>query len=362
MNEIPIHTTQQWFSLEAKRLKTFAPIYLDLLLKQKGLDIKDFHIRTMNTGETSACFLLVHPERPSIIKLKNTGVFAEAETLSIWSSQGVQVPKVLDVGVIDKICNNQTEVQFLQLEAICNQDGEIAPLGYEFIDTNVMYAPEVGQQMGAQLAKMHRAPTIRGFGRFADIPGPVYSFWATYLANYLEEYQDYLFSKDITEPQLQSISNSLPSIDFSNMGSYIHGDFGIHNILVHGKQNPRVYIIDPDPQIGDPYVDVALIMFRLQISKLMYDLKPNNTEVGFQHIKFTNCYRSLLDSYFSITSDQYDPKRCAVHRITALLPKIVNREKKLDSWIRNNYGDVESHQAEVLAYKLFLQNAVEELL
>ncbi|OGH30138.1 MAG: hypothetical protein A3F30_00590 [Candidatus Levybacteria bacterium RIFCSPHIGHO2_12_FULL_37_12] len=309
MNEIPTHISQQWFSPEAKKLKTLAPIYLNLLLKQRGFNINDFHIRALDTGETSACYLLMHSEWPSVIKLKNTGAFAEAETLDTWYSQGVQVPKVLDTGTVRDQANN-SDIQFLQLETICNQNNdEIAPLGYEFIDANLSRASELGNLMGKELAKMHSASSAHVFGRFGDIQGPVYPLWNGYLTDLLLQYREYFLSKGITESQLRMLFKRLTKITFPEKGSYIHGDFGIHNILVSQKQGIKVYVIDPDPQIGDPYFDVASILFRLQISKIMYDLNPSNTEIAYQYTKFTNCYQSLIDSYFSHSPEQYESIR-----------------------------------------------------
>jgi len=130
---------------------------------------------------------------------------------------------------------------------------------------------------------------------------------------------------------------------------------------VSQKQGIKVYVIDPDPQIGDPYFDVASILFRLQISKIMYDLNPSNTEIAYQYTKFTNCYQSLIDSYFSHSPEQYDPQRSAIHRAITLLPKMANRERKLEMWIKDKRGDSESYQAEIYAYRLFLLNAIGEL-
>lgn len=358
MNEIP-----KWFTPEVKKIKTLAPIYLNLFLEQRGFNINDFRIRTLNTGEASACYFLARPEGSSIIKFKNTGAFAEAEALNVWSSRGVQVPKVLDVGTI-KDQTNGSDMQFLQLEAICNQNNdEIALLGYEFIDANPLKASEIGKQMGVELAKMHGSSAIHAFGRFADLQGQIYSSWTEYLTNLLgkEEYQKYFFSKGITKTQLSAVSDRLTNFVFPGTGVYIHGDFGIHNILVSNKHNLGVYVIDPDPQIGNPYLDIASILFRLQISKIMYDLNPNNAEVASQYTKFTNCYQALINSYLSHSPEQYDPQKSAIHKAIALLPKMVYREKKLKMWIRDKRGDIESYQAEIYAYRLFLLNAIEEL-
>ncbi len=355
MNEFPQHTIPPWLSSEAKALKTNASVYLRSFLEQRGIDMQKLRMVVLNTGEISASYYLENLETPAVLKMKTHGAFAEAETLTVWNACGVHVPKVLDAGVIEN-------VQFLLLEPIRNRDGQIAPLGYEFIDAHLSDASEIGRLMGVELTKMHSAPSAYGFGGFTGAQGPVYPAWDRYLSFLLDTYREYLFSKGITERQIGVLYELLPTLLFPEHGVHIHGDFGIHNILVSDQNDLGVYIIDPDPQIGDPYTDIASIMFRLQISKIMHGLKSDNAEIAHQYVKFTRCYQALINAYFSQTPEPYDLQRSAIHQIIALLPKMSNREAKLRMWIKDGWGDSEAHEQEIYAYEVFLRDTADTII
>lgn len=360
MKEIPTHVIQQWISPESKRLKERAPQYLYSFMEARNLAVSNFYIEALASGETSASYYLEGLNSTFVLKIKPYGASAESETLRAWHSGGVHVPNVLDVGLI-KGTLGEVDVQYLQLEAIMDRNDQIAQLGYEFIDGAVFRAAEIGKLMGTELAKMHAIPSVRKFGLFGDRSGKTYFSWNEYLLELLQQNTDYLFHKGITQIELNHLRQQLRRIDFPEAGNYIHSDFGVHNILVADRQTLDIYVIDPDPQTGNPLFDLAAIMFRLQVSTIMHDLQPENPEIQHQYKKFVDCYQALVRSYSSQSRNRLDPREIAIHQVVTLLPKMSNREKKLKTWIHDGVGDAQIYRTEIDTYRLYLRGAIEKI-
>lgn len=342
-SEIPLHIVDPWITDKAKRLKTLAPQIIFRAIDGLGLAVDSGKVVTLNSGEISASYYLKSRGRPFIVKLKTEGAVEEAETLKAWRNGGVNVPEVTGVYLANDISDGFS-VQALAMEAILDEAGKPAPLGYQFIDADVARASSIGSLMGQELSKAHKVKTEQ-----------VSISWESFLRQLLIQHEDYLYSKGITTKEMEAVSERLSGINLQDISTYIHGDFGVHNVLVSERITRSVYIIDPDPLIGDPYMDIAAIVFRLEMSRRMYESNPENREISYQYEKFMRCYEALLAAYFANTNESIDYSRLSVNKLT-LLPKMRNRENKLRVWIAERKGDVQALKEEINAYSPFLMD------
>lgn len=346
MPEIPKQKIYEWQLPNIQQLKRKAPIYLQAYLDQSGLSTEQFQIVALDAGEESACYHLFNSKVSIILKFKLTGGFEEATKLDAWRASGVPVPKVLDHGIISDLAHSGRNAQFVVLQAIIDQNLQTSPLGYRAIDANLSIAPEIGRQMGVALAKMHQSkPAHTGIST---------EFFKSFIANQLKTNISYLESKGINASQIANLQGITEQHSFLTNPTYIHADFGIHNILVNDQKG--VQIIDPSykPLVSDPYWDVALILFRLDISRLMHQINPSSNTVTYQYNKFSSCYKPLISAYITEQGKVFDEKRLSAYKIIALLSKMTYRENKLKKWIAQGIDDENIYQSEIEAYRQYL--------
>ena len=125
-------------------------------------------------GVDAATYLVRCPRRDVVIKLKSSGLEAEARALRAWRPYTTRVPEVLGSGTVPSV--DEPPIKYLVLVALKNDDGRIVETAAERLGRAPASARELGRALGAELHRMHQAVDETGFGNFADSPGSEHTY------------------------------------------------------------------------------------------------------------------------------------------------------------------------------------------
>lgn len=228
-------------------------------------------------GVDAATYLVKSGDGQVIIKISDHDIEAEAEALQAWRKQHARVPDVLAFGVVPKLTAGKKKMKYLIERALVTKYGRLV----ETCASYLVYAPEqsraVGRLLGMELTKMHRAVANRSFGEFADASGntAAYQSWNAYMLGYLELHAKYLKGLGIAEEEIEKLREYIQGRTFVSRGRYLHGDFSIRNAAIKCFEPLQVSIFDPNPIVGDPTWDIAVMYnnYEFQKRRLAYDDK-----------------------------------------------------------------------------------------
>lgn len=329
-NQIPTHKVDSPMLPEVRGLRTKAPGYLVSLIENGVLgNIESASV--LEGGEVSACYFLKTDDGPRVVKLRHKGIEAEVEALKAWQAQGVHIPEVKAVGVVPMTLAEKDPVKYLVLRGIVGRDGLPALTGDKYLTLHPDMADEVGKSMGIELGKMHQAKSDGLFGGFSDMWGKDQAAvtLAEHFTNKIHYYSSFLLELGIPNDQIELVVKNIKSISFPVRGTYVHGDFGMHSVLIEDDDPSKVSVFDPNPIIGDPYWDIALRYNKAELNKAKYEAQPDNDEYKALYERDKTYLDALMGSYKKIAGVEIDGRRLLANQVVQEMSGIKYAEGKI---------------------------------
>ncbi len=288
--DIPRPVVRRTDSPQTKLLLRAAPRCLQYLLEHSIIFINRqgwpersaTTITLLSGGINAAAYLVQHRDWSVVVKFDYRSMRAEAEALAAWRQRGASVVSLLNTGEIPLKIGSRYPVRYVILEGVMTPAGEPAPAAITYITEQPRLAPSFGEAVGRQLALMHSATTKRRFGEYADMEGTntkPYGTFNTYLAHYLEWYKA-LFIDELgySAKRYQQLIRQVRRTRFPRTGRYIHGDPSPRNILMASQRPLSITIIDPNPIVGHPTWDLAIITNNAELTRRKSQLRPDNRQ------------------------------------------------------------------------------------
>jgi fructosamine-3-kinase len=219
-------------------------------------------------GVDAATYLVRSPHRDVVVKLKSSGLEAEARALRAWKPYTTRIPEVLGSGTVPD--TGERSIKYLVLAALKNDEGRLVETAAEYLDRSPASARELGRALGAELHRMHQAVDRTGFGNFADSPGSerTYRSWSGYLEDFLALHAGLVQQLGISQDRVQATLAFIRACPFVAEGRFLHGDVSVRNVGVFGYRPVTVGLFDPNPLSGDPSWDIAPMMNNVAYNEL----------------------------------------------------------------------------------------------
>ena len=297
-------------------------------------------------GVDAATYLVRCPRRDVVVKLKTSGLEAEARALRAWKPYTTRVPQVLGFGTAPPMGERSTN--YLVLAALKNDEDRIVETAAEYLDRSPGSARELGRAVGGELHRMHQAVAGTGFGNFADSPGSerTYSSWSHYLEDFFALHADLVRQLGITENRIQATLAFIRACPFVAEGRFLHGDVSVRNVGVVTYQPITIGLFDPNPLIGDPSWDIAPMMNNVAYN----ELRDRGERVPSKELRRD---RELLDGFW----ESYLGGVAQESLLTAqLVQAVLQAEHRRD---RLRHGQADTVDVEV-AYE-FIRAAVQRV-
>ncbi len=281
--DLPKLSVEPHLSKDAATLRKKAPdLIASVIEKTHALpqidsieDLRSEQVSVLGGGVNAAVYLVRSSNKQVIIKLHYDGLEAEAEALKAWKARHVRVPSVLDSGIVLKTKNSKRPIKYLIQSAMLDKHGRIVETCASYLVDKPDKARAIGRLLGKELNKLHSAIANRSFGEFSDSPGntAAYASWNAYMLGYLDAQTEYLKSIGVSEKQLAGVQKYIEDCKFIKTGRYLHGDFSIRNAAIKSHEPLAVALFDPNPLIGDPTWDVAVLFnnYEYQKRRMEYD-------------------------------------------------------------------------------------------
>ncbi|HEU4677642.1 MAG TPA: phosphotransferase [Candidatus Paceibacterota bacterium] len=286
LRDIPKMEVQRHMSPEIQYMQSHAHLYVDRIIKNTRSfpqissidDLPPGAIRTLRGGRMSALYSVAIENELIVIKMRRDGIEAECEALEAWRRVKVPVPTVLKMGTLADT-KTMTGVKYLLLDFVLDRSGDPAPTGADYLERHPSAAHRVGRLLGRTLARMHRAKTDRTFGEYADMGHSnrsPYRSWNKYLLGYLDAYRPYLVSLGLTRKLVKRLETTIRDAEFGTVGTYVHGDYSLRNVMIDSRKPLRAVVFDPNPVIGDPSWDIAILMNNRDYALRRYAWEPQD--------------------------------------------------------------------------------------
>ncbi len=363
--DIPIQPVDALTVPEAREIRENAPtLFLSLIENGKLENVDDIRDLPEGSlipmgGRASACYFLRDNDQPRVIKFRNSGIEAEAQSLTIWREHGVAAPDVKAAGDVPTTLFMKRKPKFLIMEGIVNPDGEPAKTGSQYAFGHPEALPLLGKLLGTELAKIHGIPTDLPFGSFSDLSESSESLptlQRLFLKNLAKE-SSYLRSIGISEEQLAVIETSIKEISFPDNGIIIHGDPGLHNVLVSSEEPLAIKIFDPNPKIHDPYWDIARMQIRQAMITAYAHAHPEDTQFGATYQLEKAYAEAFTNMYWTEGGQTCDEERLLVNEIFRGISPLKRYEKGEAETVPLGFMKKEVPKAEIveLRKKILIQ-------
>ncbi len=360
---IPEHKPEIWMSKEIQELRANAHHHLNYLIENGDLgnitsvaDLEPGQVTALEGGISSACYFVRSDENPVVVKFRRFGGDAEIIVLRKWHDNGIAVPTIISSGILP---NEQTPTDppttYLVMEGVTDSENGPAKSGHAFLEQHQDKISALGELMGKELAKIHQLTTNKPFG-FIDKEDPQGYTWPEYLQSILSQYEQYLKSFDISAEEIEILKRNLFIPEYPKEGSYLHGDYGLHNVLVESADPLKIKIFDPNPLIGDPYFDLARILYHYET------LEANVTDKERTRI-YKEFIDSLMKTYIETTGQPLAQTRLEANFLIRALTITRNREKRLDAKITFATGEEkDNHERELAILRDLLRKHIKNSL
>ena len=347
VDDIPVVLDEDAASEGVNEFRQAAPGYLQELIEQvhgiEGLDSLDqLHEEDMKAlagGSMSADYAVRARGKWVVVKFRSQGAEAEAEALRAWKKAGADVVAVYNDGVIPSTKEKEHPVKFLVLEAAQDEKNELAPTAQDYLKDHPEEAKAIGQVMGRVLAAMHRAQDGSNYGNFADMWGseenPPQS-WNAYLIGYVDEHRQDLLDLGFTELKLKNLKRVLEKMGFPKNGVYLHGDFSTRNAMLvdhspqTGNRSFQVKIIDPNPLIGQPSWDLAVLRNNLEFARRKVLHRPDNPDFQKELSVQRDIYDGVMEGYRESGGPDIDLQALDAAMLMQTLYLLPGKERKTE--------------------------------
>jgi fructosamine-3-kinase len=234
-----------------------------------GLDqLTPEQVVALEGGVDAATYLVRCPSGDVVVKLKSSGLEAEALALRAWKPYTNRVPEVLGSGTVPS--TDERSIKYLVLAALKNDEGRIVETAADYLDRSPASARELGRAVGAELHRMHQAVHEAGFGNFADSPGSgrTYDSWSGYLEDFFAQHAALVRHLGIRDERIQATLAFIRACHFVAAGRFLHGDVSVRNVAIFEYRPITVGLFDPNPLSGDPSWDIAPMMNNVAYNEL----------------------------------------------------------------------------------------------
>lgn len=291
-----------------KQLRENAPRYLKSILERtyaikevKSLkELGQGALTPLGGGMLSAAYWLQIDGESRVIKLRYRGIDAEAKSLEAWRKKGADVVAVIAKGIVPETRQTDDKVKYLVLEGVTDKKGEVAPTCFEYVESHPEAIKKIGEILGNELFKIHSAKTTRSFGEFADMWGknkaPLKT-WNSYLQSFIIMHYDYLLTLGLTESKLKRLLQQVKEKKFPRRGTFVHGDYSLRNAMLTSKNPLEVKIFDPNPLIGDPSWDLAILYNNFEFEKRKHEYNTRKKAFHASYIRDKDTLEGLVKGY-----------------------------------------------------------------
>lgn len=323
--DIPRMSVLKHMPPAVQSLQKHAPHYIRRLIEKTRAfpevrtleDLEPGSIKTLRGGYASALYSIETKENFVVAKLRSDGVEAEHEAIEAWNAHGVPVPTIRRKGILTGT-KHLPQMKYLLMDFIANKKGDRALTGTAYLDKNPGRSRRVGQIMGRTLARMHRATSSRTFGEYADMTGstagPLKS-WNSYLMGYLKLHRGYLQYIGLGRRLIQELTKKIRAMRFPAPGVYLHGDYSLRNVMVVSSNPLKIVVFDPNPLIGDPSWDVAVIFNNRDYRRKRYEWEPSNPEYRRIHRRDQRFFEGFWRSYRLASTEKIDHERIWISQL-----------------------------------------------
>lgn len=289
------------------------------------VDLRPEHVQAIGGGVDAATYFINHPDEKVVIKLSYDGLEAEAEAINAWRARHVRGPNVIAVGTVPVTKSDKQPVKYLAQQAMLGPNGRLIETCAAYLTREPKNARRVGKALGHELDKLHSCVSNRTFGDFKDagLKKAPYKDWNGYVIDIFKKEAGYLQLLGLKESDIKHMIAVVSRHRFVRRGRYLHGDFSIRNVAVKSYDPLRLSIFDPNPLVGDPSWDVAILANNREFHarRLAYDDSQADIYRMYQQLwtGFMQGYRrkvnerSLLTAQFvqAIYQAQYTQSKSA---------------------------------------------------
>ncbi len=353
--EVPVPKSEQGVSDGLKGMRSKGPEFLRTLIEDldgiQGLDsLQDLHpddVVALGGGNMSVDYAVRVQDRWEVVKFRSGGARAEAEALRAWKRSGADVVEVFNSGVLPQTRHDDKEVKFLVLEAAMDEQNQLAQTGKQYLKRNPSAAHAIAVQMGQALAAMHQAKADHPYGEFADMWGseegkPPMLTWNDYLLGYVDEHHDDLTNWGFTPLKLENLKRTLAALEFPDQGVYLHGDFSSRNAMIVKADPFRIKVLDPNPLVGHPSWDLAVLFNNEEFEKRKLDHDPQNGVYRSGHQIQKELLDGVLEGYRQAHGEEIDRRAVAASQLMQCLYLFPGKEKRAKNEGRNPDEDIQS--------------------
>ncbi len=353
--EIPVPKSEQGVSNSLKGMRGKGPAFLQMLVEDldgiEGLnsleDLQQENVVALAGGNMSVDYAVQVQDRWVVVKFRSGGARAEAEALRAWKQAGADVVEVFNSGVLPETKHGDKEVKFLVLEAAVDEHDRLANTGKAYIRRHPEATLDIAVQMGRALAAMHRAKANHPYGEYADMWGseegkPPMLTWNDYLLGYVDEHHDDLIGWGFTPLKLENLKRALAALEFPDQGIYLHGDFSARNAMIVKTAPYRIKVLDPNPLIGHPSWDLAVLYNNEEFEKRKLDHDPENGIYRSAHQIQKDILAGVLEGYREAHGQELDRKAIAASQLMQCLYLFPGKERRARNEGREPGEDIQS--------------------
>jgi fructosamine-3-kinase len=320
---------------ETRVLRENAPRYIVSLIEDACVlenitsleDLPTGSLSVLAGGARSVAYSLANNETPLVIKFRSDNATTyEAESLQAWSRVKAPVPNVISEGVIPISQKEGQKVSYILLGSIVNNDGTIAEEGSAFLEKHPEAIDQFGRSMGRVLAAMHTARTDEAVG-----PLPQQSrstSWTEFLHALYESNRTYLEKAGIGKQEQDEVIHAIGTIDFSqDTNVYLHTDWGPRNILVKNDNPETIVGIDPNPMVGHPLWDIAVLANYVAVKREKIRLSPHNHTFRADLEREERLFTHFLKGYQQDSDTPISPDKLSINQLGQMFIQLRIREQ-----------------------------------
>jgi fructosamine-3-kinase len=305
-----------------------APTYLQVLIEQlagiEGLaslqELSKDELTPLLGGKMSILYALRVRGRWVVVKFRSRGGQAEAQALRAWHQVGASVVQAMTHGVIPQVRAGKLNVHYLVMEAAVDPLNDIAQTAQAYLINHPDEAEAIAEPLGAALAGMHRAMVGTDFGEFADMgeqregEGAPQN-WASYLVGYLGKHSDDLLRLGFPHQKIETLTQRVDQIEFHPWGVMLHGDFSPRNSVLISRLPYQLKVFDPNPIIGHPSWDFAILANNREFSKRRADRCSDRQDLKIKREVEEATWQGVLHGYQAAGGVNYSEEAIAAAQL-----------------------------------------------
>lgn len=332
-----------------------APEYLRTLIEQlegiEGLnslrELSVGDIKPLLGGKMSMVYGVRVDGRWVVVKFRSRGGQAEAEALGAWTQVGARVVTPIKHGMVAKAKGFRKRVNYLVMEAAVDCNNDIAPTTQDYLRDHPDEAQEVSRPLGEALAEMHRAEVETDFGEISDMRNgdskdPPPQDWASYLVGYIEVHTEDLLRLGFDRPKIESLKKRVGQLSFPRMGVLLHADFSARNSAVISCDPYQIKVFDPNPIIGHPSWDLAILKNNVDFSKRRSEWCPDRQDFHIKRHVEEGTLKGILQGYREAGGDSSSDEAIAAAQLMQCLYLLPQKVYKAKSRGKTLVDDLES--------------------